>query len=556
METQTNICQKCQKDFTIEQNDLLFYEKMKVPVPLLCPVCRFKRRAMWRNEMCLYSGRKCSMCERSVVSIYNPKSPYNIVCYDCFYSDKWDIKDYFIDYDINRPFFDQFNELLLKVPKNCLGISSGDGPNVNSEYVNMAGGCKNCYLVFNTSPAEELMYSRGVKKGNNSSDIYFGYEFDRCYESININKSAGVVWGKNVVSCVDSYFILNGSGLTSCFGCVNLRNKSYCWFNEQLTPDDYKNKLNSVLGSYSKMEESKKEFENFCLKFPHRENNNLKTVDCGGDYLTECKNIKNSFEVAKSENCNYLFASKMIKDSIGTIGFGTNSENLLEVVATGHSSDVIGTYWAENCQNILSCFDIRHCHDCVGCDALRNGKYSILNKQYEKEEYEKLKEHIVKELKEKNLYGLIMPTEIAPFAYNETIAQDNFPLTKEEAIKEGYKWEDDIQITKGKETQKPEEIEDNIKNVSDSITKEILKCISCERNYKITEQELLFYRQMSLPIPRVCFYCRHQDRIKRRGPYKFWDRICANCSKDIKTNYSPDRLEIVYCEKCYQEEVV
>ena len=178
-----------------------------------------------------------------------------------------------------------------------------------------------------------------------------------------------------------------------------------------------------------------------------------------------------------------------------------------------------------------------------------------MNKQYTKEEYERLREKIIKELKEKDLYGLMMPQELAPFAYNETIAHDNMPLSKEEALAQGFRWEDDIQKTKGKETLQPEKIPDHIRDVQDSITSEILKCIDCNRNYKIINQELLFYRKMNIPIPRKCFYCRHQDRIIRRGPYKFWNRSCAKCQKSIMANYAPERPEIVYCEKCYQQEV-
>jgi hypothetical protein len=513
-------------------------------------------RAMWRNETTLYSGRKCGMCGKSVISIYNPKSPYTVYCYDCFCSDKWDARDYSIDYASNRPFFDQIKELLEKVPKNCLGISSGDGQNINSEYVNMASGCKDCYLVFNTSPAEELLYSRGVKNGKNSSDIYFGVDFENCYECINVQKSSGVIWGKNISGCVDCMFISNGSGLTNCFCCVNLRNKSYCWFNEQLTHEEYSKRITEVLGSHEAFENAKKRFEEFCLKFPNRENNNLKTIDSTGDYLTECKSVKDSFEATRAENSRYLFSSKVIKDSLGTTGYGTNSENLLEVVATGYSSNIIGSFWAENCQDVMYSFDPRHCHDCIGCDALKNGKYSILNKEYSKEEYEKIRDNIVKELNEKDLHGLMMPISIAPFAYNETIAQDNFPMTKEQAISQGYRWEDDIQTTVGKETINPDAIPGRIGDVMDSITNEILKCISCERNYKIIGQELLFYKKMNLPLPRKCFYCRHRARVVRRGPYKFWDRTCSHCGKNIRTNYALDRKEIVYCEQCYQQEVI
>ena len=427
-------CQNCKQDFTIEPDDFSFYEKMKVPVPNICPTCRFQMKALFRNETTLYSGRECDLCKKSIITMYNPKSPYIIYCRDCFYSDKWDPRHYALDYDPSQSFIDQMKELLIKVPKINLYSTSGEGPNINSEYISMASGCKNCYLVFNTSVAEELMYSRGVRDGRDSSDIYFGTSFERCYESINIQQSSGVIFGQNIISCVDCTFILNGSGLTNCFGCVNLRNKSNCWFNEQLTHEEYTLRLKGVLGSYSKMEEMRGKFKEFSLQFPRKENNNLKTIDSTGDYLFECKNVQDSFEVTKSEDCRYLFSSKSIKDSLGTIGYGTSCERLLEVVATGHSINVIGSYGPENCRDILYGFYIKNCQNCIGCDALQNAKFSILNKEYSRDEYEKIREKIITELSNNGMYGLIMPPLIAPFAYNETIAQDNFPLSKEEAL--------------------------------------------------------------------------------------------------------------------------
>ena len=556
MKVETKICKKCKKDFVLEQNDFSFYEKMKVPVPDICPDCRFKMRALWRNENILYSGRKCDFCNKSVITMYNPKSPYKIYCYKCFYSDKWNPKDYAMNYDKTKTFFEQMKEFLVKVPKINLGISYGDGENINSEYTNMASGCKNCYLVFNTSPAEEVLYSRGVKKGMDSSDIYFGVEFELCYDSVNVQESANISWGQNIVGCVDSSFILNGSGLTNCMACVNLRNKSNCYFNEQLSPVEYQNKIKDIKGSYKKTEEYKNKFIEFSRTLPRRANNNLKTVNSTGDYLFECKNVLTSFEVAKGEDSRYIFSSKIIKDSLGTTGYGTKSELLLEVVATGYCSNVIGSYWAEHSQNILYSFYIANCHDCIGCDAIRHAQYSIFNKEYEKEEYEKLKEHIIKELTELGIHGLMMPANIAPFSYNESIAQDNMPMTKEETLAMGFRWEDDIQMTKGRETIGLEQIPDHIKDVKDEITKEILSCIKCERNYKITEQELRFYRKMVLPIPRECFYCRHQDRISRRGPFNFFIRKCSHCGDDTHTNLTEKIAPILYCEKCYQQEVI
>jgi len=178
-----------------------------------------------------------------------------------------------------------------------------------------------------------------------------------------------------------------------------------------------------------------------------------------------------------------------------------------------------------------------------------------LNKRYTKDEYQKIKNSIIKELKSKGAYGDFFPLELSFFAYNETIAQDNMPLTKEEALAQGFRWEDNIQKTESKGTIKTENIPDHIKDVKDSILDEVLTCIKCSRNYRLIRRELEFYRKMLIPIPRVCWNCRFKDRIARRGPYKFWNRNCAKCQKEIITNYSPDRPEIIYCEKCYQQEV-
>lgn len=556
MSTETKTCTRCTNQFSLNENDLSFYQKMKVPTPNVCPDCRFKMRALFRNETTLYSGQKCALCGKGIVTMYNPKSPYTIYCYQCFNSEKWEPKNYATEYDFSRPFFDQLKEFLIRVPKITLYLTLGYGENINSDYVNMASGCKNCYLVFNTGPAEELMYSRGMRKATDSSDLYFGVATERCYEAINIEECTGVTHAQNVTGCVDSHFLLNCSGLMNCFGCVNLRNKSYCIFNEQLSREAYTERIERILGSYEKSEEFKKQFAEFSLQFPRRVNNNLKSVDSTGDYLSECKNVRDSFEIFQSEDCRYTFASKLIKDSIGTIGYGTNCQQLLECVATGFSNNVIGTYGAEHCTDSMYCFYTSNCQDCIGCDSLQNGKYAVFNKEYSKEEYEKIKAHIAQELTDLGIHGLIMPPEIAPFAYNETVAQDNFPLTKEQVLALGFRWEDDIQMTKGKETLQPEKIPDAIQDVRDSILNEVLKCIDCERNYKITTQELQFYRKMNLPIPRRCFYCRHQARVAARGPYKFWGRNCAHCNKAIVTNYAPERPEIVYCESCYQQEVI
>jgi CxxC-x17-CxxC domain-containing protein len=555
-QAETRTCRTCSSDFRIEPDDFGFYERMGVPAPALCPMCRFQRRSVWRNERTLYK-RDCSLCKRSIISMYNPKSPYIVYCYECWHSDKWDPFSFARDYDSKRPFLDQFRELMLAVPKVGVYLSVKDGPNVNSEYTNCAGANKNCYLIFNSGPHDEdCAYSRGLRSCRNVLDMYFGDSSEKAYEGVNVEKSSGVAFVQNAVDCLDSWFLLDCVGSAKCFGCVNLRHGSYKFFNEQLDKEEWQARVQPILGSYAAVQDTIKKFEKHALDFPRRENANFKCVDCTGNYLYECKNCKDCYEVNEGENLRYCFSIKKTKDCYDLLGYARKSELMLECVAVGLSQKVICSWLSETSQNIEYCSAMRDAENCFGCDGLSNASYCILNKRYEPEEYRALREKIIAELAAAGEYGLFFPPQLAPFAYNETIGQENSPMTENEALAKGFRWEHDIPVTRGKETMKSEDIPDHIKDIQDSILDEILACVDCGRNYRLIRMELEAYRKAIVPIPRRCFDCRYQDRIRRRGSFTLYDRKCAKCAKDIRTPFAPERPETVYCEQCYQAEVV
>ena len=81
--------------------------------------------------------------------------------------------------------------------------------------------------------------------------------------------------------------------------------------------------------------------------------------------------------------------------------------------------------------------------------------------------------------------------------------------------------------------------------------------LSYTKDVQLIFNEFLFYKKLEIPLPRMCPECRHKRRIKSRGPNKLWTRSCMKpgCNNEFETSYSPDRPEIIYCEKCYQQEV-
>jgi len=70
---------------------------------------------------------------------------------------------------------------------------------------------------------------------------------------------------------------------------------------------------------------------------------------------------------------------------------------------------------------------------------------------------------------------------------------------------------------------------------------------------------------LNLPLPRLCPNCRHYQRLAQRNPLKLWHRQCmckkenhehnGKCEVEFETSYAPERPEIIYCERCYQQEV-
>jgi hypothetical protein len=151
-------------------------------------------------------------------------------------------------------------------------------------------------------------------------------------------------------------------------------------------------------------------------------------------------------------------------------------------------------------------------------------------------------------------YGEFFPAKYSFFGYNETVAQEYFPLSQKEAQKKGWSWHEE-DLSKEKYLGPTVDIPDRIDDVHDDICAKILICEASQKPYKIIPQELKFYREAKIPLPRKAPDQRHKDRMSMRNPQQIWKRQCAKCNAPIETTYAPDRPEIVYCESCYLSSV-
>lgn len=559
-------CQNCQKTFTITDSDQNFYNQIQVPEPTWCPPCREMRRMAWCNEGVLYQD-KCDLCNKNIISQLHPDNARPVYCLQCWWSDKYEPLKYGRDIDWDRSFLEQIHELELEVPHACVSV---DISAVNSDYTHHAGQEKNCYLIFHATFAEDCYYGYGVKKAKNCIDVYYCHNAELCYECIHVKDNCyGLAWCQDCSKCSTSYFLRDCVGCMDCFMCIGLRNQQYCFLNKQLSKQEYEKKLASInTGSYSEMQKYFKQFKEMQRKHIYRFAQTNKTENCSGDYLYNAKNSHYCFDCSDIENSKYCSQMQLgVKSCYDIYQYGINAELCYEGAMNG--TNAYNLKFCYLClwkvSDLTYCLDSYSSQECFGCFGLNKNKFCILNKEYPEHQYFKLKEKLIKKMKDDGEYGQFFPIEYSQSAYNETTANLWYPKTKAEVQAKGWQWQHNMPGTYSKETIKIQDLPDDIKDVKDNITKEVLVCGKCNKNYKIIPQELEFYKKNQLPLPRQCFACRHQARHNSRNPHALWRRQCdctqpthghhGRCAQEFETTYSPERKELVYCESCYNKEI-
>jgi len=86
-------------------------------------------------------------------------------------------------------------------------------------------------------------------------------------------------------------------------------------------------------------------------------------------------------------------------------------------------------------------------------------------------------------MKKTGEYGEFFPSKYSPHGINETRALEQLEFSKEEAMNKGYKWEDEIQETRGKETIQQSDVPDSINEFETFFTEKESRPIFCEECY-------------------------------------------------------------------------
>jgi len=577
-------CKQCQKEFVVEDEDLAFFKKISplfvgkkylVSPPTLCPECRLRRRLSFRNVRKLYK-RKSEISGKDLISCYAPNFGFKVISTEEFESDEFDAKKYGRDFDFNRPFFEQFKDLMRNVPRPHATISSGTLK--NAEFVNGASFTKNAYMSFNLVGDEDVYYCDSLFHSKDCVDCLYSLKIENCYECIDSRNLYGCFYCLDCDNSHELYFCHNMNSCRNCFGCSSLNNKQYYIYNKKVTKDEFEKFMHDFKFTPDAINEAIQKARELDLKQPHKFARLINCEDCTGNYLTNAKNCKTCFRCTDVENVKYgLTLDGSVKDSMDVSLIYNNFELGLENLISGHDSYNI--LFSSQCHT--NCRDIYYSDCCYrgnknlfGCIGLTNSQYCILNKQYSKEEYEVLVPKIINHMQRAGEWGEFFPMSLSPYGYNETLGGDMFPLKKEEAEKAGANWQDDsFDIKYDGPFYEPKPIADydpsknsDAKAQIDLALKGIIKCSKSGRPFRIIAQELAFYIKHGLPIPTIHPELRYKKRYTKTMPAILYRRQCTyeeqghdhegRCKNEFETTYAPDRPEKVYCEECYQKSVI
>lgn len=567
MNSEKRNCQNCKQEFRIEPEDFAFYEKMQVPSPTFCPDCRLQRRLSFSNIFHLYR-RKCNLCKKETISMYPPEADYKVYCSPCWWSDNWDPIEYGMEYDFSRPFFEQYDELLHKIPLIALSL---DLPSTHdSPHNNYAGHLKGAYLLFFADFVENCGYGF---YHNNNKDVYDSSllmlcEF--CYDNRNAYKNSRCIGLENSIESLDSAFLRDSRNCQNCFASANLRNKKYYIFNEPYTPEAYKEEMKKWdLGSYRIYQEAQKKAKEHWKKYPPRPRWDDLSFNVTGNYVFESKNCHECYEVVGAEDSKYLFMVLIpsVRDCWDFSGWGNNAERCYEdsIVGDG-AADVkfchdsgISLYNAEYCKICLGSSHL------FGCVSVKKGTYLIFNKQYAPEKFAELRKKIIEHMsimpymdKKGRVYGYgeFFPSELSPASYNETLAQNFFPLSKVEIESNGYKYKE-LEKNSVLGIMPSRELPDHTRDIDDDVLQKTIGCAQCGRGYRIIPAELAFLRKMNIALPRRCPFCRINEKFQEWvKQMSLVTRGCSRCEIEFETPYTKEEYPTIWCSKCYQEEVI
>ncbi len=548
----------CEGEFEITEEDIAFLKSFQVPAPNYCPTCR---RIIRFSQMGLFRlfKRPCDAPGHSedVISIFPKECPFPVYDYVYHASDEFDAFAFGREYKSDSSPMAQLFDLRKVAP--LPSFLNRESTSINSEYSSGGRNSKNCYYTSGVFNSEDIWYSGLVHKSREVMDSRSINDCTMAYEAIasdHLYKTFFSYFSKN---CTDCAFLFDCRNCTDCFGCVNLRNKSYYIFNEQKTKEEYVEFMKSHTPfSYQKLLEHKETFWKLVKSLPINASRNVQANNVSGVLVENSQNLFDVTDFKNSENVRHADSAISHNDSMDILFSGGNSHHLYMTVNIGsQASNVKFSVSSKYCSDCEFIFNSKSCTNCFMCFGLQNKSYCVLNRQYTPEEYWKLVDQIKSDMLARGEYGQPFGLEFSTQAYNFSLAGLYYPISDDTVLSLGaYLALEPETNTSTMATLEASDLPDTITDIDDSILEKAILCEKTGKPFRIIKTELEFYRKYGIPVPHV------HPNVRFAWMYNFLRTgvrhytTCVHCSSDIQSIFDPKDGYLLYCEKCYQQEVV
>ncbi len=512
--------------------------KAKLPTPTLCPEERYRRRLSFSNLCNLYK-RRDSGSWKWVISIYSPDKPYIVYDYNFWNTYSWPV----VERDVNGDFNENYQYLIENTPIPNAQIFNCE----NSDYTNQSRNMKNSYMCFWWFIAEDCLYDYlWIYDCVSCVDCDAINNCEFCYDCIKINHCSWLFHSQNCSDCANSQYLINCISCHDCYNCSNMVNKCYCINNKQYSKEEYLNIIKDV-----KCEDLWDIIYEWCKQG--------KSENCIWNGIYWCKNAIFCDEVAESKNIKYVVECTGMEDVYD--GLWSWSKLCVETYIWWNSYHSWMLYNSRYNRESRYLLYSDNCNNCFWCVWLKDKSYCIYNKQYTKEEYNRLVPEIIGDMIRRGQRWEYFDPQLSYFWYNETVAMIYYPpLNKHEALKMWYKRSNyEAPLPHVEKNVKWEELPKQwckiIKEKKPEILEKILNyAIICEvskRPFRITKQEIDFYVKHNLSLPTKHPDIRHQERQARKDPTIMHLIHCDECGEEMLSVHLPWKWKKILCEKCF-----
>ena len=410
--------------------------------------------------------------------------------------------------DSQTPFLQQLQTFFATSPKMAL---MDYGRNENAAFADTVYGAKNVYM--------------SISVGDNSQDVlYSNMIFGNCTKVINsmlvtsfsenvyysqvVNGGYNIFYSKYIYNSKDIRFSDNLIGCTHCMFCSELENQSYCIHNVSYPQEEYLQKKHELLQDKSAYFWYLQALSNKALP--------RLAVESSWNAISFSERVQNAYFVSRVKEGRNIFC-----------GDGTPiSERLYDVVDIAKVDDAYGRMGvgqdsshmycgsnASTCHNVFYSYFMDTCSYCLGCIGLKNKSYHIFNKEYSKEEWQRLVDEIFTRMEQEGTLGTFFPWWMCPFYFNDTASYlIDKSFTKEEVTQLGYLWREtnnNVDIPPNAEVIDVKDLgnyqgydNEGHRKIDPQIVKKVIRDSKGEY-YRIIPMELEFLQKYALPLPEL-----------------------------------------------------